>query len=226
MRSRRGALIVRIVVVLTAAMAWPAVRASADPVPVGVFLEAQPLFAHVRQDLTLSFPDFNVELSDMTRFSPGFCLACGDGASVPLTQTTGSFSGHSIANAALGTIDADVSGSLSFTGPTKMLVIPDNSFQGATLSAPVQWTGTFVIMQPNHVFFNGTVSGSGTASVFYERGPLVGEARLGGYEYQGSGLAVTPEPSSLLLIGTGLVWLAARRQRAALPKRGKTLPRT
>jgi len=60
MRSRRGALIVRIVVVLTAAMAWPAVRASADPVPVGVFLEAQPLFAHVRQDLTLSFPDFNV----------------------------------------------------------------------------------------------------------------------------------------------------------------------
>ena len=42
MRSRRGALIVRIVIVLTAAMAWPAVRASADPVPVGVFLEAQP----------------------------------------------------------------------------------------------------------------------------------------------------------------------------------------
>ena len=166
-------------------MAWPAVRASADPVPVGVFLEAQPLFAHVRQELTLSFPDFNVELSDMTRFSPGFCLACGDGASVSLTQTTGSFSAHSIANAALGIIDADVSGSLSFTGPTKMLVIPDNSFQGAILSAPVQWSGTLAIMQPNHVFFNGTVSGSGTASVFYERSPLVGDARLGGYRVSG-----------------------------------------
>jgi len=226
MRSRRRAVIVRIVIVLTVATAWPAVRASAGPVPVGVFLEGQPLFAHVRQELTLSFPDFNVELSDMTRFSPGFCLECGDGASVSLTQTTGSFSGHSIANAALGTIDADVSGSLSFTGPSKMLVVPDNAFQGAILSAPVQWSGTLAIMQPNHVFFNGTVSGSGTASVFYERGPIRNAARLAGYQYQSGGLAVTPEPSSLLLIGTGLVWLAARRQRAALPRKGKTFPST
>jgi len=77
MRSRRGALIVRIVVVLTAAMAWPAVRASADPVPVGVFLEAQPLFAHVRQDLTLSFPDLTSDPTNGARTQAEFFAMYG-----------------------------------------------------------------------------------------------------------------------------------------------------
>ena len=41
MRSRRRAGIVRIVIVLTVATVWPAVRASADPVPVGSFPRGQ-----------------------------------------------------------------------------------------------------------------------------------------------------------------------------------------
>jgi hypothetical protein len=63
----------------------------------------------------------------------------------------------------LGTIDANVSGSLLFTGPTQTIVT--DQFGSAFLMSPVQLEGMLSITQSNHVLFSGMVSGSGTASV-------------------------------------------------------------
>jgi hypothetical protein len=205
--SMRGVLaLVGAVVVLHAG------RASADPVTVSGFLEGQPRFAHLQQDLWLSFPDFTVVLSDVTHLIPGFCFECGTGAPVPFTQSTGGFSGHSVANAALHTIDADISGNLSFIGPTDTLDISQDPFAGDFLSEPVQWSGWLTITQPNRVLFNGTVRGSGVGSVDYETNPT-GSTRLGGYQFAFNGVAETPEPASIILLGTGIAWLVVRRRK-------------
>jgi hypothetical protein len=210
-RTRANRSLGGVLALAVAMIALHAERASADSVGISGFLEGQPLFAHILDELTLSFPDFTVALSDVTRLSPGFCLECGTGALVPFTQSTGSFSGHSVANTALNTIDADISGNLSFTGPTDTLNISPDPFLGDILSEPVQWSGSLTITQANQVLFNGTVGGSGVALVDYETGPI-GDLRLGGYQFEFNGLGDTPEPASIILLGSGLAWLAVRRR--------------
>jgi hypothetical protein len=165
------------------------------------------------EELTLTFPDFNVVLSDVTHLNPNFCFECGTGAPVPFTQSTGSFSGHSVANPALHTIDADVSGILSFIGPTDVLDISQDPPGGDVLSEPVQWSGSLTITQLNRVLFNGTVGGSGGGLVSYETNPT-GVTRLAGYQFAFNGLAETPEPASIILLATGAAWVAVRRRKA------------
>jgi hypothetical protein len=194
-------------------VALPAERATADPVAMSGFLEGQPRFAHLLEELTLSFPDFNVSLSDVTHLSPGFCLVCGTGSAVPFTQSTGSFSGHSVGIPALHTIDADISGTLSFIGPTDVLNIPPDPFLGEVLSEAVRFSGSLTITQPNLVLFNGTVSGSGVGTVVYETNPT-GSTRLGGYQFVFNGPAETPEPASIILLGSAVAWLAVRRRKS------------
>ena len=132
----------------------------------------------------------------MTHLIPNFCFECGTGAPVPFTQSTGSFSGHSVANLALHTIDADISGNLSFIGPTDVLDISHDPPAGDFLSEAVQWSGLLTITQANRVLFNGTVGGAGVGSVNYEINPT-GATRLGGYQFAFNGLAETPEPASI-----------------------------
>jgi PEP-CTERM motif len=196
-----------------AVVALHAERAIADPVTVSGFLEGQPLFAQIEQELTLSFPGFNIILPDMPHVIPGFCFECGTGAPVPFTQSTGSFSGHSVGNPALHTIDADVSGNLSFTGPTDVLDISHDPFAGDFLSEAVQWSGSLTITQPSGVLFDGTVGGSGVGSVDYETNPT-GATDLDGYQFEFNGVAETPEPASIVLLGTGVAWLAVRRRKS------------
>ena len=37
--------------------------------------------------------------------------------------------------------------------------------------------------------------------------------RLGGYQFAFNGLAETPEPASIILLGTGAAWLVVRRRK-------------
>jgi hypothetical protein len=187
-------------------------RASADAVTVQGFLDGQLRGATVQEDLTLTFPDFTLVLPDVTHLIPGFCIECGSGTPVPFTQQTGNFSGKSPGG--FNSIDANVSGHLSFVGPTDAIAISNDPFASDFLSESVHWSGSLLVTQPNRVLFNGTVSGSGTGSAVYTNFPS-GNTRLDGYQYSFSGVSVTPEPASLLLIGTGVVWLARRRRKSA-----------
>jgi hypothetical protein len=215
MRTRVNRNIGPVLALAVAMVALHAERALADSVTVTGFLDGQLHGAQVQEQLLLSFPDFNIALPAVTHLMPGFCIdECGTGVSVPFTQTTGSFSGHSVGSP--GTIDADVTGNLSFIGPTDTINLSSNPFASDFLSETVQWSGSLTITQPNRVLFNGTLGGSGVGSASYGRigASGTGSPRLDSYQFQFSGVSVTPEPGSIVLLGTGVAWLAARRRRS------------
>jgi hypothetical protein len=186
--------------------------ASADPIQVSGSLSGVARFALVDQELRLAFPDFAILINPQTQLTPRFPLAAADGATLSLTQTLGPFSAQSFALPGNGIIDADVSGTLSFTGPTGILDVRDDIRFGS-VSGPVQLTGSLLVTQSGRVLFDGSVAGSGVASVGYEERFSTGENRLAGYTYTFDALASTPEPTSLLLAATGACWVLARRHR-------------
>src|SRR3954462_12217620 len=188
--------------------------AAADPIAVSGFLQGDVRFAFVEQTLDLAFPDFTISIAVDPRLSPGFSLSAGNGTAVPFTQTTGVFAAHSTGSAGPGTIDADVTGLLSFMGPTEFVDI-DPVTGGAVLSAPVQVAGFLRVTQPGRLLFDGTIGGAGIGTVVYEPTLLTG-ARLGGFQFAFNGVATTPEPASLLLVGSGLGWVIRRRRAREL----------
>jgi hypothetical protein len=196
-----------------------AAGAIADPVQVSGFYSTQPFGAISSSELTLTFPDFAVEIFDNDLPSalaliPGFDV--GNHSPVPFTQSTGTFSKHSVASPGSGIVEADVTGHLSFVGPTDTVNVPDCPFIscGQTLVESITWSGFVTIQQGSHRFFSGSLHGTGTATALY--GTFPPSQFWQGSDYTFAGVAQTPEPASIVLLGSGAAWLAGRRRRNAL----------
>jgi hypothetical protein len=201
-----------------AAVVLHAGRAAADPVAISGFLYGQLSGAQVQEELHLAFPGFAIVLPDVAHLQPGFCIdGCGNGTPVPFTHTIGQFSTSALGIPGLATIDADVTGTLSFVGPTDVVDIGPDQFASDFLTEPIQFSGFLKVTQGTHALFNGTFAGSGTASVLYTNRFGPSSPLLDGYQYEFTSLASTPEPTSIALLGTGVAWLAARRRRRTRP---------
>jgi len=210
---------VRILVAMAIVFALAPAPASADTVSLSIVLSGSgpAAFSSGFESVSISSPDFSVGFDGFNAFQPpAFCFdGCGTGTSVPFTQTI-QFDGRNQNH-----FPPDISGNLTFTGPTETLVI-NPPFGTTSFSEPVQFSGTLHVGQPNQ--FDERISGSGTGSVAYVVDPLTGVAQLLLFQYQVTGTAVTPEPASLILLGTSVAWLVARRRRAALSATGETHP--
>jgi hypothetical protein len=195
-------------------------RAAADPIQVSGSLTGAARFALVDQELRLAFPDFAILIDPQTQLTPRFPLSAPDGSTIALTRTLASFSGHSMALPGNGIIEADVSGTLSFVGPTGILNVPDDIRFGS-VSGPVEIFGSLLITQADRVLFDGSLIGSGSGMVAYEDRFGRGENQVAGYAYQFDALASTPEPTSLLLAATGASWVLMRRRTHRLGETAK-----
>src|ERR1700720_441846 len=95
MRERVNRRLGGVLALAIAVVALHAERAMADPIGFSGFLEGQPRFAQIEQELTLSFPDFTVMLSAMPHLISGFCFVWGTGTAEAFPQSKGNFSGPS-----------------------------------------------------------------------------------------------------------------------------------
>jgi len=194
--------------------------AGADPVSITGFLFGQPSGAQVNEQLDLSFPDFSVSLPAVTRLLPGLCVdGCGSGTVVPFEQTTGQFAGRSIAMPQLGIVDAEVTGWLTFTGPADTVRLAPDQFACDYLTQRVKFSGMLAIVRRGRTLFDGPISGTGTGRAIFTNRLGPSATALDGYQYEFRGLGATPEPASIVLLGTGAAWLAARGRKRARASR-------
>ena len=140
------------------------------------------------------------------------CSPCVSGAAIDLG---GLFAGSSILGSATlnGTTYPIVGGTFILSGPT--IIVP-NSTSNLTLTSPFVFSGNMNLCPSNcgnsPPFFTVDVVGSGTATLnlqifFLSNGHPIFQFQSVTYDFQ------TPEPMSILLLGGGLVGLAAKLRR-------------
>jgi len=110
--------------------------------------------------------------------------------------------------------DVDFSGAWAFTSPGARLPSTPDLF--GALAAPFQFTGTLSGARDGHTLFSMSLTGSGRADVFIARtGPggwQIDEADSVHYVFS-QPAAPVPEPASMLLVGTGIAFIARSRAR-------------
>jgi hypothetical protein len=185
-----------------------ATRAVADPIAIGGLLEGDVVLARPQQDLFLIFPTFGVRIQPDALLSPGFPIGASNGSALQFTQTS-VFSGHSAS--LRGIIEADVTGTLSFAGATRLLNVSP-ILGSSTLTSPLQVSGFLHIAHGDDVLFDGSLTGSGTGLVTYEDRFGSGDLRLAGYLFRFDAVSATPEPASVLLVLSGVGWVVRKRR--------------
>ncbi|HEY7289865.1 MAG TPA: PEP-CTERM sorting domain-containing protein [Vicinamibacterales bacterium] len=207
---RRAIVIVGMAI---AGVAFQAHRAAADPIPIPVSVDliGSVRGAEIDEDWTVTFPKFAVSFFELTHLQPGFCFDCDNGTALTFAQSTGPFAGPACISCTTG-FNARVAGDVSFVGPD--FVVDLDQFGFFRIDAPVTFSGTLAVAEGSGTLFRGTLVGSGTATMSVESLPP--GPRLAGYEYHVSGVsgvAATPEPTSILLLGSGLLWFLPRRRK-------------
>jgi hypothetical protein len=144
------------------------------------------------------------------------CSPCVSGATIDLG---GFFAGSSVLGSATlnGTIYPIVGGAFTLTAPS--IIVP-NSTSNVTLTSPFSFSG-FMNLCPSNCgnsppFFTVDLVGSGTATLnlqifFLTNGNPIFQFKSVTYDFQTP--EPTPEPMSILLLGGGLLGLAAKLRR-------------
>jgi len=146
------------------------------------------------------------------------CLPCAPGAAVNFNASWGGNDLHGTATyngvtyEALGSLaPGSASGVVDFTGPATVTAPLDGVV--ATLIAPFDFQGNFFFpgASPDSPSFIG--AGTATVTLFRPTTAIPWSFQSAVYEFSDANTAV-PEPGTLLLVGTVLAGMAARRRRS------------